>query len=675
MYHSRGLDQVNNDFNNIDLNAELNDIFKEVDVDNSPEPESRIEHSEPIALVKDKRCSVNYNDVFNDPDYLAHHGILGMHWGDRNGPPYPLGSGKGSSRSAEEKRKTGSKVSKSGVQKRKNKISDSVEKTVKKYTGADKKEESKKTGRGSGGGSGSSGGKSHYKSVDDARKELKSKDGESKILAKWDSLSDEDKKKIYVAAGIVTTAVICGAVVGTKGYKNYNRLAEKYLDEVGPDYDPFRHSLINVIEESTDGPSTKQMINLKNELTDDAYKMYWGKENNLALSDAGKKSNIYNAPLEMDDAMADALEKTNPLKHSNVKVDEDEILTKIGYLDPDTADIIKNNDVNIFNKTKAGLKAEVAERRQDSVLLKDTSYNYKYGASGYELMRQQDGAFVFNNNCPHTTWTYEMRRRGEDVVAMPGTGVILNKDTSAVASRYFDLQPGAVKDYKIDANACNTFSGLRGKTLTEHLSPQIIQQYNSEIGARGQLLIPGHSMNWEVVGVKDPKTQQIVPSVVYTCAQQNITPEQGVAYMNTYLATAMQGGNRQIEISTIRLDNAPVITDHMNEFCTSSYKKNAKGEIIVDTKSIMSKNESMMRDETYKTVANKQIVANRDREKAMTKNDPINKKDPPKQSATQPLTIKKSPTNSDVNARAADILKRATDADFDAMIKDMLTTT
>lgn len=23
-------------------------------------------------------------------DYVAHHGIVGMHWGDRNGPPYPL---------------------------------------------------------------------------------------------------------------------------------------------------------------------------------------------------------------------------------------------------------------------------------------------------------------------------------------------------------------------------------------------------------------------------------------------------------------------------------------------------------------------------------------------------------------------------------------------------------
>lgn len=25
-------------------------------------------------------------------DYVAHHGIIGMKWGDRNGPPYPLGS-------------------------------------------------------------------------------------------------------------------------------------------------------------------------------------------------------------------------------------------------------------------------------------------------------------------------------------------------------------------------------------------------------------------------------------------------------------------------------------------------------------------------------------------------------------------------------------------------------
>lgn len=31
--------------------------------------------------------------VVDSKGYLQHHGILGMHWGDRNGPPYPLSPG------------------------------------------------------------------------------------------------------------------------------------------------------------------------------------------------------------------------------------------------------------------------------------------------------------------------------------------------------------------------------------------------------------------------------------------------------------------------------------------------------------------------------------------------------------------------------------------------------
>ena len=37
------------------------------------------------------RIICNNGLVYDSNDYLSHHGIMGMHWGKQNGPPYPLG--------------------------------------------------------------------------------------------------------------------------------------------------------------------------------------------------------------------------------------------------------------------------------------------------------------------------------------------------------------------------------------------------------------------------------------------------------------------------------------------------------------------------------------------------------------------------------------------------------
>lgn len=61
------------------------------------------------------------HSTFNDTSYLAHHGILGMHWGDRNGPPYPLSK---SAHSSSENKAGWTKSLKKGVE--------AIKKTAKK---------------------------------------------------------------------------------------------------------------------------------------------------------------------------------------------------------------------------------------------------------------------------------------------------------------------------------------------------------------------------------------------------------------------------------------------------------------------------------------------------------------------------------------------------------------
>lgn len=55
---------------------------------------------------------LDHNDVVINDETLsiAHHGILGMKWGHRNGPPYPLGRGDHSANEKKAASKAGIKV-------------------------------------------------------------------------------------------------------------------------------------------------------------------------------------------------------------------------------------------------------------------------------------------------------------------------------------------------------------------------------------------------------------------------------------------------------------------------------------------------------------------------------------------------------------------------------------
>lgn len=60
-----------------------------------------------------------YYSVQMDPDFLEHHGVFGMSWGKRNGPPYPLDAqGKSDLKEQREKKSLSTKVGEKRLDKR-----------------------------------------------------------------------------------------------------------------------------------------------------------------------------------------------------------------------------------------------------------------------------------------------------------------------------------------------------------------------------------------------------------------------------------------------------------------------------------------------------------------------------------------------------------------------------
>lgn len=154
------------------------------------------------------------NPIFSEgSDYLVHHGILGMKWGVRHGPPYPLGSGVSTGRSLR-KGFRGKGASKKATKSIKNRVSAS------------------------------------------------SSSGISKQQEK-NGLTDNQKKALAIAGGVAAVALIAGV-----GYLAYKNGAKKQIVETGKDIlDDSIKDLVSS-EKEVIKETAKQMVDSSKNLLD-----------------------------------------------------------------------------------------------------------------------------------------------------------------------------------------------------------------------------------------------------------------------------------------------------------------------------------------------------------------------------------------------------------------------
>lgn len=136
----------------------------------------------------------SYNEVY-------HHGILGMKWGKRNGPPYPLQPGQ---HSASEK--------KAGWRKSLDKAKKAMAENSKRYDEERKKNLEKLSDS------------AYYKTYGSTKRGDKKKLEKYGAFSRWDSLSSTQKK------AIIGVAAAAGITVGAAFM--YNKIGRHYLDDV-----------------------------------------------------------------------------------------------------------------------------------------------------------------------------------------------------------------------------------------------------------------------------------------------------------------------------------------------------------------------------------------------------------------------------------------------------------